>query len=255
MNVMPEPQTENRFPDCVAMKIHVEANTNNVSKAAFLPRFPLTEVVPSKEANLSLTINFSGEQEIEVPGGKRLGLPGGRVTFGLKRGQLRFIFQNCKLPLEKIALSKPFRVSIEVEQERTKSDEIQAAATLETRSVGAKAVRGSTEKTTVEVFQVKKIGSEDQPAWIFETHDDRMILEGTLKETLLGILHVMNLPCEVNADFTVRGEDIQITWGQIGMAQNIHRNRSAVIERAIALRYIKPMVEASPLCTGRWRHG
>lgn len=253
MNVMPEPQTENRFPDCVAMKIHVEANTSNVSKAAFLPRFPLMEVVPSKEANLSLTINFSGEQEMEVPGGRRLGLPEGRVTFGLKRGQLRFIFQNCKLPLEKIALSKPFRVSIEVERERTKSDEIQA--TLETRSVGTKAVRGSTEKTTVEVFQVKKIGSEEQPAWIFETHDDRTILEGALSETLLGIFHILNLPCEMKADFTVRGEDIQITWGKIWMTQNIHRNKSAVIERAIALRHIKPMVEASPLCTGRWQHG
>jgi hypothetical protein len=253
MSASTEPQVESKFPDCVVMKLHLEEKTPKISP---LFRTSNTGVASSLEKlALGLTINFGGEQEIEVPGGKRLGLPGGRATFGIKRGQLRFVFQNCKLPLEMTALSKPFKVSIGVERQKTKSSEIHADAALDTRSVGASTSEGLTETATVEVFQVKKIGSEDSPAWIFEAYGDRTVLEGMLTETLLGTIQVNESPCEITADFTVRGDDVQITWGQIGQVKNIHRNRLAVIERAIALRYIKPIVEAAPICQGRWIHG
>ncbi|MBW4490428.1 MAG: hypothetical protein KME12_21830 [Trichocoleus desertorum ATA4-8-CV12] len=159
------------------------------------------------------------------------------------------------MPLEKTTLLEPFKVSIAVERQKTKSNEIQAGAASNAPSIGAKTTEGSTEKITVEVFQVKKIGSEDKPAWIFEAYGDRPILEGMLTEALLGSLQVDELPCEIAADFIVRGEDVQITWGQIGQVKNIHRNKLAVIERAIALRYIKPIVESTPICQGGWRHG
>ncbi|MBD1995091.1 hypothetical protein H6G00_00415 [Leptolyngbya sp. FACHB-541] len=237
------------------MKLHLQVKCPS-PKTSFLPQLGKTEVAtPSNELDLGLTISFSGEQEIDVPGGRRLGLPGGRAAFGIKRGQLRFVLQNCKLPLEETALLKPFKVSIEVEKQRTKSNEVQAGAALDSRSIGAKATEGSAEKITVEVFQVKKIGSEAKPAWIFEAYGDRTVLEGMLRETLLGTLQIDKLPCEIAADFTVRGEDVQLTWGQIGLAKDIHRNKLALLERAIALRYIKPMVESAPICQGRWRHG
>lgn len=253
MTTSTEPQVESKFPDCVVMKLHLEEKAPKIS-----PVFRVSNTgVASRpeELDLSLTINFSGEQEIEVPGGKRLGLPGGRATFGVKRGQLRFVFQNCKLPLEKTALSKPFNVSIGVERQKTRSSEIHAEAALDNRSIGASASEGLTETATVEVFQVKKIGSEDKPAWIFEAYGDRTLLEGMLVETLLGTIQIDESPCEITADFTVRGEDVLITWGQVGSVKNIHRNKLALIERAIALRYIKPMVEAAPICQGRWIHG
>jgi len=59
----------------------------------------------------------------------------------------------------------------------------------------------------------------------------------------------------MSATFTARGEDIRITWGKLGLTQDIHRNKLAVIERAIALRYLKPLVEAEPICQGRWKYG
>lgn len=233
------------------MKLHLKAPMSPAPRP-FLGLGKAT--TQPKEVDLSLTINFSGEQQVEVPGGKRLGLPGGQATFGIRRGQLRLTFQNCALPLEKVALSKPFKVSMEIERQKNRSSEIQAAAALDTRNIGAKFTEGSAEKANVEVFQVKKVGSEDKPSWIFESYEDRH-LEGTLAEKLLGILCIHGLPCEMTADFTVRGEDIQITWGKLALTKDIHRNKLAVIERAIVLRYLKPLVEASPICQGRWQHG
>lgn len=254
MDVSPKPQVENKFPDCVAMKLHLRAKSE-APKASLLSRLSKQVTTHPQEFDLSLTVNFSGEQEIIVPGGTRLGLTGGRATFGVRRGQLRFVLQNCKLPLEKTSLLEPFKVSLQVERQKTKSNETQAGAASNSLSIGAKATEGSTEKITLEVFQVKKIGSEDKPAWIFEAYSDRTILEGALTETLLGAFQIDEFPCEITADFIVRGDDVQITWGRIGHVENIYRNKLAVIERAIALRYIKPMVESAPICQGRWRHG
>lgn len=255
MNASPQPEVENKFPDCVVMKLHIQANSEAPKPSPLLGLGKTQGTTHPKALDLGLTINFSGEQEIQVPGGTRLNLQGGRATFGVRRGQLRFILQQCKLPLEKTALLKPFNVSIEIERQRTRSNEVQAVAALVAQSIGAKATKESTEKTTVEVFQVKKIGSEAQPAWVFEAYGNRTILEGMLAETLLGTLQIDGIPCEITADFTVRGEDVQITWGRIGQVENIHRNKLAVIERFIALRYIKTLVEPTPICQGKWRHG
>jgi hypothetical protein len=255
MDVTSKPEVESKFPDCVVMKLHLQAKSEAPEASPWFGLSKIQVTTQPQEFDLSLTINFSGEQEIVVPGGTRLGLPGGRATFGVRRGQLRFLLRNCKLPLEKTTLSKPFKVSIAVERQKTKSNEIQAGAASNAPSIGAKATEGSTEKITVEVFQVKKIGSEDNPAWTFEAYGDRTILEGMLTEELLGTLQIDEIPCEVAADFMVRGEDVQITWGRIGQVENIQRNKLALIERAIALRYIKPIVESAPICQGRWRHG
>ncbi|MEP0911807.1 hypothetical protein NDI45_12875 [Leptolyngbya sp. GB1-A1] len=203
-----------------------------------------------KEMNLSLTITF-GEQEIEPSGLKRLG---GQVAFGVRKGQLRLILNNCKLPIEKTPSQNPLPESIDVERQKTKGNEIQAEAGLDSRKIGAKASEGLSEKTTTRVFQIKKKGDDGTPAWVFETYSDN-ILEGTLQERLLGVLHIAEHPCEMTATFTVRGEDIRITWGKLGLVNDIHRNKLAVIERAIALRCIKSMVESTPICQGRWRHG
>lgn len=255
MDVIPKPEVESKFPDCVVMKLHLQA-TSEVPQPSPLIGVDNTKVMTHpKEMDLSLTIAFSGEQEVEVPGGHRLGLPGGKAKFGIRRGQLRLALQNCQLPLEKIALLKPFKVSIVVERQKTQSNEAQAGAASNAPNLSLKATQGMTEKVTEDFFQVKKIGSEDKPVWVFEAYGYRAILDGMLKETLLGVLQIQEHPCEIVADFVVHGDDIELTGGQFGMATNIHRNKLALIERAIALRYIKPMVEAAPICQGRWRHG
>ncbi|MDA0673151.1 MAG: hypothetical protein O3C67_05525 [Cyanobacteria bacterium] len=249
-----EPEITSRFPDCVAMKLHLTAPAP-VPKPSPLSRLVTTEVAaPPQTVDLSLTISFSGEQEVEVPAGRKLGLPDGRATFGIRRGQLRFEFGNCKLPLEKTALLKPFNVSMTVEQQQTRASEVQAGIKPSERSLSAKHTEGMAEKVTVDVFQVKKLGSEENPAWVFDAYGERNVLDGLLKETLLGALNIDCLPCTLTASFTARGEDIRITWGEVGLTKNIHRNKLAVIERAIVLHYLKPLLESQPLCQGRWCH-
>ncbi|MEO1146526.1 MAG: hypothetical protein AAFY26_13150 [Cyanobacteria bacterium J06638_22] len=234
------------------MKLHLEAIAQPTPAGFAASTLPVSSPT---DINLSLTVNFGGEQEIKVPGGKRLGLPGGRARFGISRGELRFVLKNCNLPLEKIALSKPFKVSIEVERQQSRSSQIQASAALDSRNIGVKRAEGATETVTLEVFQVKKVGSEEQPAWIFEAYGDRTILDGMFQEELLGTLCITEAPCEMSTTFTARGEDIRITWGKLGMTADIHRNKLAMIERAIALRYLKPLVESEPICQGRWQRG
>lgn len=254
MDEIAKPEVTSRFPDCVVMKLHLQSPVPAPQPS--LARFVSTEVATSPpNVDLSLTISFSGEQEIEVPAGKKLGLPEGRATFGILRGQLRFELDNCKLPLEKTALLKPFKVSMEVEQQQTRASEVQAGLKPGERSLSAKRTEGVAEKAKVDVFQVKKIGSEEKPAWVFDAYDERNVLDGLLKERLLGALYIDGLPCTLTATFTARGEDLRLTWGELGLTKNIHRNKLAVIERVIVLRYLKPLLEMEPLCKGIWQHG
>ena len=254
MDEIAKPKVTSRFPDCVVMKLHLQTPAPEPQPS--FARVVSTEVAASPhDVDLSLTISFSGEQEVEVPAGKKLGLPEGRATFGIRRGQLRFELNNCKLPLEKTALLKPFKVSMAVEQQQTRASEMQAGLKPGERSLSAKRTEGVAEKATVDVFQVKKIGSEENPAWVFDAYGERNVLDGLLKETLLGALNIDNRPCTLTATFTARGEDIRLTWGELGLTKNIHRNKLAVIERAIVLRYLKPLLEIEPLCEGSWHHG
>jgi len=251
------PQVTNRFPDCVAMKLHLTSPTHADPMAEIrhlFPTPPSTAVPASQNLNLSLTINFGGAQEIQIPAGQRLGFPAGRATFGVRRGELRFMLENCYLPLEDTVLSKPFRVSIEVERQQTQSREVNASASLDARNLNAKSASGSAETTRVEVFQVKKVGSEAKPAWIFEAYGDRTFLDGLLKEQLLGSLFTQENFC-VNASFLVRAEDVLLTWGEWGLANNITRNKLALIERAIVRNYIQPLVASEALCQARWEDG
>lgn len=226
-----------RFPDLVAMKVGLEEIDSSSKKSLSAQKgdYPW-------ELELLLSISFSGEQEVEIPAGMRLGLPGGRATFGICRGQLRFELGNCKLPYEKTALLKPFNVSIDVERQRTRVSKMQVGMNTSDRSL----------RERLDVFQVKRLGAEESPAWIFETGGEDIVLDGLLKKTLLGILQIDGLPCTLKASFTARGEDIRLTWGELGLTQNIHRNKLAVIERAIVLRYFKSLVESKPLCEVTW---
>lgn len=263
MDKLAKPFVSSRFPDCAVMKLHLNRSIPKLNLANLASRFinkftrlfRTQDLNSSQDIDLSLTIGFSGEQEIEIPAGRALGLSNGKATFGIRRGELRFELGNCILPLEKTALLKPLIVSVAVEQQQTRTSEVQAGMNLVDRNVSATRTQGQAEKVTVDVFQVKKIGSEENPAWVFDAYGKHAVLEGLLKEKLLGSLTIDDLPCTLTATFTARGEDIRITWGELGMTRNIHRNKLAAIERAIALKHIKNKLGEKPLCKGSWHHG
>ncbi|MEO0541496.1 MAG: hypothetical protein AAFZ80_11615 [Cyanobacteria bacterium P01_A01_bin.105] len=210
---MSEPQSNNRYPGCVAVKLHLKPNEESPSSSN---RFRWPRIKASTHAEtvrVSLSMTFGDQTAIDIPRGQQLGLPGGRMTFGIRRGQLKLTLQNCTMPLEKVELVDSIQIS-----------------------------------------QVKTTGSEECPIWIFESNEARSLLEGTLKEQLLGVLSVTTPPYEITAVFTVQGEDIQLSPGQLGGTQNIHRNKLAIIERGIVMKYLKPLVEAAPLCEWKGCH-
>ena len=252
MSSLPAPIINNRFSDCVAMKLHFNWAQTEANKQP-LPSFLSThsQSTDETEIEVSLTINFSGEQAMKVPAGERLGFPNGEVTFGIKRGRLQLNLEACKMLLETINLSPTFKISLEVEQQVEK----EFGASLGSKGVGnIQGKNKAAQKMTVETAQVKLTGSEENPGWIFQAQGNQHILEGILSQALLGILQQSSLPCKVEATFVVRGEDVHITWGNILLSKNIHRNKSAVIERALALGYIKPKIEAGPLSKVSWQH-
>ncbi len=245
-----------RFPDCVFMKLHCQVLTDQPQNLLGRLRGSGNPADP-KGITLGLTISFSGEQKIDIPAGvgARLGFPRGQASFGIRKGSLRFELVNCKLPLEKTELFQPFRVSMEVERQENQSETIGADVKTGSATASVKQSQASSEKVREEVFQVIKIGSEESPAWVFEAYGERKHLVGILKEASLGILDIDSVPCTVRAELTARGEDIRLTRGKLGLTENITLNKRAFIERYIALRIIKPMIESAPLCQVRWHHG
>lgn len=245
MSQMPELVTKNRFSNCVAMKLHF----NKVQEQKQLP-LPCPSLKSSTstphQIDLSLTIDFSGEEEMEVPGGKILGMPGGIVTFGFRRGKLQLSLENCKMPLEKITLNALFKIHVEVETQEEKGNEQQVGISGSGVTAGAKTASKTVEKILKEErSQIQKTGGEENPAWVFEVKTKQLILEGGLTEIKLGTIQVVTNPCEVKAAFTVRDEDIRLTWGKVGWTMNVSRNKLALIERAIALKYIAAQLKPS----------
>jgi hypothetical protein len=208
MTTLVEPETENRFPACAAMKLHLETEVVNASDISppdpfALPSLPAASngKSPYPSLQMSLTINFSGEQEIAIPGARVLGIPSGIATFGVRRCELRFTLVKCRLPLDEVALTAPLKRLVTVETQRERATETQVGATVG-GSVGEKpsgtgsgtfGFKGSgktVEKVTTERFQIHHSGDEGSPTWIFEVKDGSPILQGSLTRETLGIVSV-----------------------------------------------------------------
>lgn len=258
MKPFPEPEITNRFPSCVALDMQFEVDDPPATPSSIGPIASLINKAalskPHTKIAMSLTIQFSGEQEFHVPGNKVLKVPGGKATFGIRRCELLCNLYGYRLPLEDVALKDTFTVSMPVEQQREQSSESQVGLSLggsmgdkpggtAASTVGYKQSGKASEKMTVEVFQIHKSGDVDAPKWVFETKTGHPILKGTLPKTKLGTLRSpengLTLGAFVRADIVVRPGDIQITWGQVAWTEDITRNKSALIELAIAKSIIK----------------
>lgn len=275
MPPLPEPQIINLFPGCVALKLHfeLEETTSLASSDPFVNALDTGNVNGNDNTPkvvMSLTIQFSGEQEFDVPGNKRLKIPGGKATFGIKRCELRCQLTGCKLPLEKVDLKDPFQIAVTIEAQKEQSSESQAGLSLggtvgdkpggtATGTLGYKQTGKATEKMTFETFQVHKSGSEESPMWVFEVKTGHPILKGLLTEKKLGILSCLRenpfLLASVRATLSARPGDVHITWGQVIWTQDITRNKIALIERAIAKQELNRRLDPSlSTLIWEWRH-
>ena len=253
MPELPEPITENKFPDCIAMSLHLKADSQAGWFFSFLNwinRRPNRSI--PQDLDISLSVNFSGEQQIEIPGGKHLGFRGGRVTFGVRRGKFQLDLNNCHLHLDQLPLERSFKILMEIETQQ-KQEQADQNGRLTGSEIGGETI----EKSTSETLPLNQKVLEEAPAWsfIFKAKGNGPLVGRALTETKLGRLELIESPCNIKATFRVRGEDIRLTWSKVGPTQNLARNKIAIIERALALRYIKPQLESCSLSEVSWRYG
>lgn len=241
MPPMPQAQSnqlipENRFPDCVFMKLHSEpVRSQKRSVLGLLPQ-SATKSPQLKQVDLKLTIRF-GKQTIQCPGGT--------VQFGLKRGELKLKLENSRIPLEKIGLKASFAKTVEVEEQQEKGRESEAtlavAGGVKTKNTGKTAT-----KSKFMLDRVTNHGLEEEPAWEFEGQGGaEPVLQGQLTEELLGTIELMGHPCCLRATFEIRGRSDIHLFDSDGLlrAKNLSRNKTAWATQEFFLRFIAPKLQ------------
>jgi len=227
-------KAENRFPDCILMKLHSTPAQAEESTNPFPPS-PLSVSNPSRPdlVDLKVTIRF-GQEEIKI---KRLE-QFGRAWFSLRRGELKLTLKTGKIPLEKMGLTASFQIEYELEEQREEGMESGSTIGVSS-SIATKGISRESSKVKSKVSQVRTIGTEKAPGWVFESKIDKLGLTGQLTEVHLGMVETEASPCDFEAIFTVRGQqDIVLTEGSLLLAKDIVRNKSALLEREFFLRYI-----------------
>lgn len=250
MMSIPEPKCENHFSRCVAINVHIDIkgkSSRNLKRSNI------------NEFQLSLTIDFGCEEEISIPAGRRFGLNEGKVTIGLKRAELEFELSNCEVPLESVLLKSDLDLYYDTEQTSEESGKLD----MRIHGTNSQSNLEIGEKKSVTIKRklalIQKIGNEKSPIWVFRVPLESEFLTGSLTKQPLGNLTrtstVSNEYMSLKGNLNVRGEDIIISWGKLLFSDNITRNKLAVFERAIALRYVRPMFEGTALCEVEWNYG
>ncbi len=253
MPELPKPIAENKFPDCIAMNLHLKAESQPRQLFPFFKRFNASAApLKPKELEVSLSVNFNSDQQMNVPGGKHLGFSGGKVNFGVRQGSLILELNNCQFHWDEITLDRSFKILMEIETQQLASLEKQKYRLAEDN--GNTAILDSTSGALLQA-NPKKLEEPTAKMFIFKAKGNGPLLGNALTETKLGKIQLMDLPCDIKASFKVRGEDIRLTWSKFGPSQKLTRNKIVLIERALALKYIKPQLESSSLSEVSWQYG
>jgi hypothetical protein len=225
----------NKFPNCVYIKIH----TLQSIKAVADPMSDLSDDSGISELNkcfdLLLTIRF-GEEEIKVAGGV--------ISFGLKRGELRFNLENGMMPIESQELTGVLQNQIELQMQEEKTREFEGSTSISAAG-GVMTRKKAANKTStigdVKIYSIYTKGTEERPIWVFEAKSHEPILKGQMTKVLIGRVSILENECSIDAVFEIRGQrDIFLTDAGGLWSPDIGRNKLAVLEREIFLRFIAP---------------
>lgn len=214
----------NSFPDCVFVKLHSQ---------------PQATSQISREVELHLTIRF-GEQTIQLP-------HGGQVVFGLKRGELKLKLAHGRMPLERMGLTAPFQIDIEVEEQFQEGTGKEASLSKD-MSIKLTGSSSSTDKVQYKIYQVWTKGTEVEPIWIFAAQIQDL-LSGSLRQERLGTVEVEGNPCMVAATFEVSQQtDICLIEPADSLLRklslkNLSLNKQQHIYREFFLRCIAPKLQ------------
>lgn len=224
----------NRFPSCVFVKLTGSLFKTSKNLFSSLGIFTKDKLVNSEIFELKLTIRF-GKEKIDVPGGS--------VWFGVKRGELRLKMTNAKIPIEKQGLVPVLENGLNVEIQQEEGLEIEGGASFgAASSINArrKGVTKTSSKAIVKSYSISTSGAEHEPVWIFEAKSHASILIGQVNEVPLGPVCMCNpKQCSIRATFSLRGQqDISLIEAEGLWSKNIGRNKLAILERELFLRYI-----------------
>lgn len=237
----PPSEPENKCLGCLFMKLEgIPVLPETQDSVNLEPKSAATEQI-----NLYLTLQFNEQREM---------LPGGRLKFGLKGGELRIKLENGKIPLTSGELDNSCKLSVhqDRQQQEGKSNQSRIEATSVESKPGVqshprtKKTAGKTEQLQFVTCQVDFVtcqvatkGSPENPAWVFKVEAGEPVLKGLLKNVRLGTLNVTAKPCRVEATFEVSPRDVCITEAEGLWPKNISKKRCAVIERAIIRRFLE----------------
>lgn len=244
LNKMISSNYENKFPDCLFVKLDGElvAESENYSSTCF--QFPFN-FAKSKSNNpqkiteqieLKLTIRF-GEQQLQMDGIT--------VNFGLKSGKLHLKFSNSKVLMETLGLTPLFQTVIEIESQTEQSQANEKSLEFTLRggfTAKGNQVTKKVSKFINQTYQVYTKGTEEEISWIFQLKTSEPILQGILQTEKLGTLKVDSKPCQIRATFEIQDEDVQIIWTSGLWNQNIDRAKTALLEREFYYHFIKPQL-------------
>jgi hypothetical protein len=231
------PDNINRFPNCVRMELELKPILPKGLKGILKGLKGILK--GAEQLDLVLSIRF-GEHTEEIIGGK--------VTFGLRRGELRVNLNNGEVPLKNIKLADKFQTEIETELQEELGKEDQVGISLSDKP-GFSASGKDTEKVSEKVkylqYQFSTEGNRNSPTWIFvAVRIEEQILQGLLQETELATVDIKGKPCSVVATFGVtKLGDICLTDAEWLWVRNITKIRMAVIERAIVRNFFEDRLQ------------
>nr|WP_290228378.1 hypothetical protein [Trichocoleus desertorum] len=174
-------------------------------------------------------------------------LPGGRIKFGLRGGELRLKLDNGEISLQDRELGGSFDLAVQKERQQQEGSENQSGieTTWADSKPGAKAnisekqTTGRSDKFQFTSCQITTKGSEENPAWVFEVKTGEPVLKGLLKSAKIGVLGIAGKPCQVEATFGVTLRDVHLTDAEGLWSPNISREKRAVLDRALAKQFLK----------------
>jgi hypothetical protein len=216
-NPLPDPpKTENKYPECLVLEIEGIPVLNNDPKLlntvlSFFSNRKSQEVSP-KYLELNLSIQFN--EHLDFP------IPGGTITFGLRRGELRLELINGKIPLEFRELAGSLELSVlrKVEEKTSHENQNTVKGSFIKKELGLETTHGNkkTEEVTEKVEymspQITSKGADVNPAWIFETETTEPVLKGILRKAKLAKVILEGKPCHITATFKINEKrDVQIT--------------------------------------------
>ena len=244
----PQPEPENNCPDCLYMKLEGILVSPDSQDGFDFWQIP----TQTQQIDLHLTINFNEQWE---------SLRKGRIKFGLKGGQLRLKLENTEAPYESRKLNGSFELSTSIARQEPKGSKEHKGREVHTHAVDP-SLNGSNSKNQTKVGTEQKSGrtepsqvnfchittnlchittkvSEENPTWIFEEEVGGYILKGSLKTAKLATLHVLALPCRVEATFEVSKRDVCLTDAEGLWPPDLSRNKRAVLDRLIVQRLLE----------------